>query len=214
MKIIKTFKYAGLVALVLGVAIGCAGTPTQEQAGAEQTQAVTAADAQAAIDQAKAALSKAQAAGAAWRDTDGIIKQAEDLMKKGDYEGAKRMADMARTQAENALEQKKREEARLAAQMQTEMPSKMDQYVVKAGDSLWRISGMDEIYGNPYEWPLIYKANQDKIHDADLIYPGQQFAIDRNASAADIDAAVNHAKTRGAWSLGVVEESDRAYLGK
>ena len=213
MKIIKTFKYAGLVALVLGVAIGCAGTPTQEQAG-EQVQGVTAAEAQAAIDQAKAALSKAQAAGAAWRDTDGIIKQAEELQQKGDYEGAKRMADMARTQAENALEQKKREEARLAAQMQTEMPSKMDQYVVKPGDSLWQISGMDEVYGNPYEWPLIYKTNQDKIRDADLIYPGQQFAIDRNASAADIDAAVRHAKTRGAWSVGVTEESDRAYLAK
>jgi hypothetical protein len=25
--------------------------------------------------------------------------------------------------------------------------------------------------------------------------------------------AINHAKTRGAWSIGVVEESDRNYLG-
>lgn len=213
MKIIKTFKYAGLVALALGVAIGCAGTPTEEKPAAEQAQAVTAAEAQAAIDQAKDAVAKAKAAGAEWRDTDGLIKQAEDLFGKKDYAGAKRMADMARTQAENALEQKKREEERMAAQAQ-EKPAQMDQYVVKAGDSLWRISGQGDIYGNPYEWPLIYKANQDKIHDADLIYPGQQFAIDRNASSADVDAAINHAKTRGAWSLGKVEASDQAYLGK
>ncbi|PKM44493.1 MAG: hypothetical protein CVV05_11465 [Gammaproteobacteria bacterium HGW-Gammaproteobacteria-1] len=89
-----------------------------------------------------------------------------------------------------------------------------DSYEVMRGDSLWRISGKSEVYGNPYQWPLIYKANRDKIKDADLIYPGQVFAIDRAASSADIDAAVNHAKTRGAWSLGVTEDSDTAYLAK
>jgi hypothetical protein len=39
------------------------------------------------------------------------------------------------------------------------------------------------------------------------------FSVDRNPSAAEVDAAVNHAKNRGAWSVGVVEESDREYLG-
>ncbi|HEB99468.1 MAG TPA: LysM peptidoglycan-binding domain-containing protein [Thiotrichales bacterium] len=87
------------------------------------------------------------------------------------------------------------------------------QYTVQRGDSLWAISGKAEIYNNPYQWPLIYKANADKIKDADLIYPGQEFSIDRNPSAAEVDAAIEHAKTRGAWSLGEVEESDRAYLG-
>lgn len=87
-------------------------------------------------------------------------------------------------------------------------------YSVERGDSLWRISGKDEIYGNPYQWPLIYKANRDQIKDADLIYPGQQLDIDRAASSADIEAAIHHAKTRGAWSIGVVEASDLAYLAK
>ena len=82
------------------------------------------------------------------------------------------------------------------------------------GDNLWNISGKQDIYGNPYEWPLIYKANRDKIKDADLIYPGQEFTIEHNASQADVDAAVQHAKTRGAWSLGKVEASDKAYLAK
>jgi len=87
-------------------------------------------------------------------------------------------------------------------------------YTVVSGDHLWGISSKPRIYGNPYQWPLIYKANSDKIEDADLIHPGQVFDIDRTASAADIDAAIQHAKTRGAWSLGVVEESDKAYLAR
>jgi nucleoid-associated protein YgaU len=84
---------------------------------------------------------------------------------------------------------------------------------VVRGDSLWSISGQEGVYNNPYQWPLIYKANRDQIKDADLIYPGQEFSVDRNPSAAEVDAAVDHARNRGAWSIGVVEESDRRYLG-
>jgi nucleoid-associated protein YgaU len=87
------------------------------------------------------------------------------------------------------------------------------QYTVVTGDSLWNISGRSEVYNNPYQWPLIYKANRDQISDADLIHPGQIFNVDQNPSATEVSAAVNHARTRGAWAIGVVEESDRAYLG-
>ena len=87
-----------------------------------------------------------------------------------------------------------------------------DSYEVNQGDHLWGISGKS--YGNPYNWPLIYKANSDKIKDADLIYPGQVLDIDTNPSDADSAAAVNHAKTRGSWSIGVTEESDTAYLAQ
>ncbi len=89
-----------------------------------------------------------------------------------------------------------------------------DQYKVVRGDSLWRISGRKTVYGNPYQWPLIYKANRNMIKDADLIFPGQNFAIDRNADAAAVNAAVKHAKTRGAWKLGKVEASDTRYLNQ
>ncbi len=89
-----------------------------------------------------------------------------------------------------------------------------DSYNVVRGDHLWGISSKSTIYGNPYQWPLIFKANRDKIKDADLIHPGQVFTINRNASQGDIDAAVNHARTRGAWSLGKVEASDTRYLAQ
>lgn len=87
-----------------------------------------------------------------------------------------------------------------------------DYYTVRPGDNLWDISGLPDIYSDPYRWPLIYKANQDKIADADLIYPGQTLTITRGNTPFEIDAAIHHARTRGAWTLGVVEDTDREYL--
>lgn len=87
-------------------------------------------------------------------------------------------------------------------------------YTVVRGDSLWGLAGKDEIYGNPWQWPLIYKANADKIKDADLLYPGQKLLIREGVSQADVDAAIHHAKTRGAWLVGAAEASDKAYLAK
>ena len=89
-----------------------------------------------------------------------------------------------------------------------------DQYKVAPGDSLWGISSKPAIYDNPYQWPLIYKANKSQISDPDLIRPGQQLAIDRQATPAEVERAINHAKHRGAWVLGSAEASDTDYLLK
>ncbi len=206
MKLFKAIKFTALAALVLSVAVGCASTP-QEEEPAEDAVAM----AQSAIADAKAANAEAKAAGAEWRDTESLIAAAEEALAAGETGRAIQLANDARLQAENALQQKRDEEARLS-QMPEEVP--MDSYTVVRGDSLWTISGRGEVYGNPYQWPLIYKANRNSIKDADLIYPGQQFDIERNASSADINAAIEHARTRGAWSLGVVEDSDMRYLSR
>lgn len=91
-------------------------------------------------------------------------------------------------------------------------PSNMISYEVQRGDHLWGIASQPRIYGNPYAWPLIYKSNSAKIKDADLIYPGQNFDINRDVASSDMDAAVRHARTRGEWSVGATEQSDRDYL--
>jgi len=206
MKLFKGLKITAMIALVLSIAVGCATPPVEDPV---EDQTVVA---QRAIADAKAANDKAKAAGAAWRDTDALIKQAEEALKAGDTGKAIQLANQARRQAENALRQKQAEMAK-AEQPAPPAPAH-DSYTVISGDTLWGISGRSEIYGNPYQWPLIYKANRSQIQDADLIFPGQNLMIQRDASAADVDAAVNHARTRGAWSIGVVEASDEAYLAR
>ena len=51
---------------------------------------------------------------------------------------------------------------------------------VFTGEYLWKISQYPEVYGTGYKWPIIYRANQDKIKDPDLIYPNQVFTIPRD----------------------------------
>lgn len=50
-------------------------------------------------------------------------------------------------------------------------------YTVVRGDHLWGIAKKKEHYSNPFAWPVIYKANRDKIKNPDLIYPKQVFKI-------------------------------------
>ena len=91
-------------------------------------------------------------------------------------------------------------------------PAPISRYIVQSGDHLWGISGQAQVYGDSYQWPLLYKRNRDDIYDPDLIYPGQVLHIDREASEQQIQLAIDHAKTRGAWALGVVEKADIDYL--
>ena len=93
-------------------------------------------------------------------------------------------------------------------------PAPIGRYIVQSGDHLWGISGQAQVYGDSYQWPLLYKRNRLDIFDPDLIYPGQVLHIDREASEQQIQLAIDHAKTRGAWALGVIEKSDIEYLNK
>ncbi|MFN0025112.1 MAG: LysM peptidoglycan-binding domain-containing protein, partial [Parvularculaceae bacterium] len=52
-------------------------------------------------------------------------------------------------------------------------------YVVRRGDSLWRISERHYNAGRLYS--RIYRANRDRIRDPDLIYPCQRFLVPRRA---------------------------------
>ena len=52
-------------------------------------------------------------------------------------------------------------------------------HTVTKGECLWWIAEYKHIYNDPFMWPLIYKANRDKIKNPDLIYAGQQFDVPR-----------------------------------
>ncbi len=89
---------------------------------------------------------------------------------------------------------------------------RLTSWLVAAGDHLWGIAAVEEVYSVPERWPLLYKSNLDQIEDADLIFPGQVLEIPRDVSQSEIDAAVHHAKNRGAWAVGPIELSDKQYL--
>lgn len=53
-------------------------------------------------------------------------------------------------------------------------------YTVKKtvpAESLWRIAGKKDIYGNSWLWKRIYEANKDIIKNPNLIYPNQKLSI-------------------------------------
>ncbi len=50
---------------------------------------------------------------------------------------------------------------------------------VRTGDSLWRISSRDNVYGDGSKWPRLYESNRGLIRDPDLIFPGQELSIPR-----------------------------------
>lgn len=52
-------------------------------------------------------------------------------------------------------------------------------HTVSKGECLWWIAEYQQIYNDPFMWPLIYKANRDQIDNPDLIYPGQTFSVPR-----------------------------------
>ena len=83
-------------------------------------------------------------------------------------------------------------------------------HIVVYGESLWDISY--KYYNDPYVWPNIFKNNQNKIYDADLILPGQSLIIHKNISDKSKDKAREYAKTRGLWVVGYREESDIIFL--
>ena len=46
---------------------------------------------------------------------------------------------------------------------------------VRPGESLASIARRE--FGDPALWPLLYRANRDRIKDPERIYPGQQISI-------------------------------------
>jgi len=234
-------KLVSVAIMASGLLAGCASDGASDDgassASSNTAPAVEAPKAKGANTAAKNAIysakiknARAKSIGYEWRDTGKIIAAAEKAAAKGNNDEAIKLADKARVQAETAIKQAAIEKARyeknhgtaslmsmgassMGSDSMMNNASSGNDYTVVSGDNLWNISAKGSVYGNPYQWPLIYKANAGKIKDADLIYSGQVFSIP-SASSADVSAAVQHAKTRGAWTLGESESSDQAYLAQ
>ncbi|MGA9852647.1 MAG: LysM peptidoglycan-binding domain-containing protein [Gammaproteobacteria bacterium] len=93
-----------------------------------------------------------------------------------------------------------------------ELQAAKSTYTVVRGDSLWRIAGKSDVYGNSMEWPLIFKANTDTIKHADLIYPKQDLNVVTNPLKTDVDSATWYAQHRGAWKHHRADSRDQQWV--
>jgi hypothetical protein len=97
-------------ALVLGLAAGCASTSPEEKVTAAQTQSAPAQRelsgvAAKAIEDARAAVKKAESVNGLWRDPESLIKQAEAALAQGNEATAIKLAQKAKKEAELGYQQ-------------------------------------------------------------------------------------------------------------
>ncbi len=214
MKPTELLKVAAIALLTSGLMVGCQQSSDEmtEVAMEEECQGATP-EVRNAIYAAKLKNARARNLGADWEENAKIIAEAEQAAADCENVRAKILANKAEDAAAAAI-------AAMAQPMEVEETTEMAEespylggYLVVSGDNLWNIAGQDTIYGNPFMWPLIYKTNSGQIKDADLIHPGQYFYIPK-AKGPERAAAIEHAKTRGAWTIGQTEASDLDYLAQ
>jgi nucleoid-associated protein YgaU len=211
MKTNEFLKITAIAVITAGFAVGCASDTAETTEQMEEECMGATPEVKNAIYAAKLKNARARNLGFEWRDTAKLIEAAEKAAEECDNVRAKILADKAEQEASDAIAQYHAEQGKTDDSMAESMS--LGTYLVVTGDNLWNIAGQNSVYGNPYQWPLIYKANSGQIKDADLIYAGQSFDVP-NSSDAEAAAAVEHAKTRGAWTIGETEASDLDYLAQ
>jgi nucleoid-associated protein YgaU len=223
MKPTELLKVAAIAVMTSGMIVGCQQSSTTDdmstEMAEEECQGATP-EVRNAIYAAKLKNARARNLGAEWEENAKIIEEAEQAAADCQNVRAKILANKAEDAAAEAIAALQAsdtmavetDDSATTAMAEEESPY-IGGYLVVTGDNLWNISGQDTIYGDPYMWPLIYKANSGQIKDADLIYPGQYFYIPK-AKGAERGAAIAHAKNRGAWTIGETEASDLDYLAQ
>ncbi len=225
MKPTELLKAAAIAALTSGILVGCQQAASESDSGTtaqteEECQGATP-EVRNAIYAAKLKNARARNLGAEWEETAKIIEEAEAAAEDCRNVQAKILANKAEDRAAEAIAAMQGGNTGTSMGMtdsgsgssSSSSSPYIGGYLVVSGDNLWSIAAQDSIYSNPYMWPLIYKANSGQIKDADLIFPGQYFYIPK-ARGAERAAAIEHARTRGAWTLGETEAADLDYLAQ
>lgn len=186
------------------LATGCASLPEYEP--------VTPAEPAQTSEQAPAVEPAYEPAAAASVETGYEEEAKAELMKAREFANLTKDQYQRMRSAEQALREGQSKTAYDSLKaLNAELEVATMVYTVLSGDSLWGISAQQEVYGNPYWWPLIFKKNLDQIRDPDLISVGQELDIDIHPTIANVNAAVNHAHNRGSWVVGETEDKDEAF---
>lgn len=162
---------------------------------------------------ADAPLAQARAA-AAEGDNANTINYSEqavnraDLVMLGRYKGRAKalldklgnttgLSDAQYTRLQSAqaamADQHPREAYEIASRIDQELAAKTKRHKVKKGESLWTIAKRDDIYANPWLWPLIWQANRSTLKNPGSIRAGQVLKIRANPSVDEVLKAVKFA---------------------
>jgi nucleoid-associated protein YgaU len=179
-----------------------AATPSPTQVAAYRSQLFPC------LEAARRAIHAAEVAGVppaeltaaqqALSHAEAVLEQADNLLVQGQVEPA--FTQFRMVEADCLTAQELGTEVRLLTGGR--QPAQLDQYHVMRGDSLWSISGQERIYRNPLMWPILYKANRQRLRDPDRLFPQQILAIPRHLSQEEISTAIQRARTRGPWRQG------------
>lgn len=154
---------------------------------------------QAWLDKAKPLLEEARQATARMSGLQQeALRRAEQAFQQGEGQKSYNLADYIVTEIRSMPPE-------------APPPPRTVQYQVEEGDNLWKIAAKPSVYGNGLWWPLIFRRNQDQIHNADMISPGQQLTIELEPEQAAVEAAVRYA-IRREKGKGDVRELDRQFL--
>ena len=74
-------------------------------------------------------------------------------------------------------------------------------YVVRKGDTLWKVSSQNKIYQDSFQWPLLYKANRDQVTDPDMIEVGQELDVKKDMTDEEKATAIQQAKETPPYKL-------------
>ena len=97
---------------------------------------------------------------------------------------ARAMVEEAQKEAAAIIAKAERKAAAIEAQaLEKWYPSS---YTVQKGDKLRIIAGRREIYNDPYQWPLLYKANRDQIRDPHVLFVGQRLVVPRKVTIEEV----------------------------
>lgn len=117
-------------------------------------------EAERAITRAQEAISKAEKENKEVGAAKDKLKKAKETLEEERFKEAKKIAQEVKEPA-----------------LKTEAKP-LEYHKVKKGETLKIIA--KKIYGNPEKWTLIYRANKNKIGNANIIYPGQILHIPKD----------------------------------
>ncbi len=120
---------------------------------------------------------------------------------------AKRAEEEARREAEEKIRQaalaaQQAEQRKVVVEKPVVKPvpkpkpviTKVSEYDVREGETLWTISAQPQVYNEGLLWPLLYQANRDQIKDPRQIFPGQILSIRRDMTPQELEDARQKAR--------------------